>query len=84
MNPWDDEDITPHDLDQCACRHSRDMHNGEVCWACYVITPQILAPAYPWHAFHLVRPWLTPVQTSSAAADYTPPRGWDRPAVNRQ
>ncbi|QJD53995.1 hypothetical protein SEA_GALACTICA_48 [Streptomyces phage Galactica] len=80
LNPWDAEDITPHALDQCACRHSRDVHHDGTCWACYIVSPRAAAPAYPWHTFHLVRPWIIPVMTSRATLDYWPPRGWDRPS----
>ena len=81
-NPWDDEQVTPHDLDRCACRHSRELHGDDRCWACYVITPHSDAPAYPWHMFHLVWPWLAPVRTSLEAVIYKPPAGWDRPTMS--
>lgn len=79
-SPWDDEGLEPHHLDQCACRHSRDVHDEERCWACYVVSPQVLAPAYPYHAFHMAWPWITPVQTSPEVVNYKPPKGWDRPS----
>lgn len=79
-NPWDDEDVTPHSADQCACSHSRDLHDDQRCWACWIISPRIAAPAYPEHAFHLVFPFHLPSQVAVEAVDYRPERGWDRPA----
>jgi len=78
-NPWDDEDVTPHDADICACTHRREFHQGNRCWACWIVSPQVLAPAFPDHEFHLILPFNVPVQTRREVVDYRPARGWDRP-----